>query len=307
MMNTVLFVCCGLFLTGVLGLFAGWVDRKVTARVQYRVGPPVLQPVWDLLKLSGKETVVPAEASIPVFLAMPLIGLAGVTAVATILWAQVIHPEGSFVGDWIVILYLLLLPPISVIVGGFVSRNPLASLGASRELQLLLGYELPFLLAALVPVIQSGNSIRLGDILHHQANSGPIALTLSGALALLVGILCTQAKLSLIPFDVSEAETEISGGVLIEYSGMPLALYRLARQMLLFLLPFLLMFLFLGGFDMSPLGILAGILKYVVLLAVLIVVRNTNPRLRTDQTLRLFWGPVLVIAVIAVALALNGF
>ena len=223
----------GFLLTAIIGLLASWIDRKVTARVQYRVGPPILQPLIDIVKLLGKETLIPRGASKTTFLMAPVIGLASVILVSTLLWINNIDPTRTFLGDWIVVLYLLTIPSISIMMGGFASRNPLASLGASREMKLILSYELPFVLAALVPVIKSNFSIRVGEILGHQAQNGVIAGSLSGTLALVVAILCMQAKLALVPFDIPEAETEITSGPLIEYSGSGLAIYRLMKKMLM--------------------------------------------------------------------------
>ena len=296
----------GFLLTAVIGLLASWIDRKVTARVQYRVGPPLLQPLIDIVKLLGKETLIPRGASKTTFLMAPVVGLASVILVSTLLWINNIDPARTFLGDWIVVLYLLAIPSISIIMGGFASRNPLASLGASREMKLILGYELPFVLAVLVPVIKSDFSLRLGQILTFQAQNGVLAGNLSGFLALIVAILCMQAKLALVPFDMPEAETEITSGPLIEYSGSGLAIYRLMKNMLLFTLPFFLIILFMGGLRFDGLHLLNGALKYVGLVALITVVRNTNPRVRIDQAVRFFWGPMTVIAIIAVILALNG-
>lgn len=297
----------GVLLTAVLGLSASWLDRKVTARVQYRVGPPFLQPVIDLVKLSGKETLIPTGASALMFLGAPLLGLAGVIAVSTMLWVGVFHPGESFVGDIIVVVYLLTLPSMSVILGGMASGNPLASLGASREMKLVLAYELPFVLAMLTPVISSGFSIRFGQIVASQAENGAVVLSASGVLAFVVAVLCAQAKLALVPFDIPDAETEIVGGPLVEYSGPALALFRLTKSMLLFTLPFLLTVLFLGGVRMEGAGLLWGLLKIVGIVAVITVVRNTNPRVRIDQAVRFFWGPVTALAAMAVGLALLGW
>jgi NADH-quinone oxidoreductase subunit H len=298
---------CGFLATAAIGLVASWIDRKVTARVQYRVGPPVLQPLIDLVKLSGKETLIPAGASPAAFLGAPLIGLASVVLVSTMLWVGAFGLHGGFLGDLIVVMYLLTIPSISVILGGFASGNPFASLGASREMKLILAYELPFVLALFVSVIQCGYSIRFDDILASQAENGAVALSLSGALALIVVILCMQAKLALVPFDAPEAETELSGGVLIEYSGSALAIYRLTKNMLFFTLPFFVMVMFMGGFRLDGVRPLLGVLKYVGLVALITVIRNTNPRLRIDQAIKFFWGPVTLLAILAVALALWGW
>jgi len=300
------FLYYGFLLTAVIGLFASWVDRKVTARVQYRVGPPLLQPLIDIVKLLGKETLIPAGASKITFLIAPVIGLASVILVSTLLWVNNINPANTFLGDLIVILYLLVIPSICIIMGGFASGNPLASLGASREMKLVLGYELPFVLAVFVPVIQSNFSIRLGEILSFQAQNGVIAGSFSGTLALIVAILSMQAKLALVPFDIPEAETEIVAGPLVDYSGSGLAIYRLMKNMLLFVLPFFLIILFMGGLRYDGIHLLYGILKYIGLVALATVIRNTNPRVRIDQAIKFFWGPMTIIAIIAVVLALKG-
>ena len=122
----------------------------MTARVQMRQGPPFFQPFYDLAKLMIKETCVPRDGAIGMFLLAPLIGLAGVTLASTILWRALLSPGATFVGDLIVLLYLLAMPALAVVLGSFASRNPLASLGGSREMKLLIAYELPFFLAVLV-------------------------------------------------------------------------------------------------------------------------------------------------------------
>lgn len=296
----------GFLLTAVIGLLASWIDRKVTARVQYRVGPPLLQPLIDIIKLLGKETLVPKGSSRTTFLLAPVIGLASVILVSALLWMNNIWTDKTFLGDLIVVLYLLTIPSICIIVGGFASRNPLASLGASREMKLILSYELPFVLAVLVPVIKSNFSLRLGEIIAVQAQNGVILGSLSGILAFIVLIMCMQAKLALVPFDIPEAETEIIGGPLIEYSGTGLAIYRLTKNMLLFVLPFFLMILLMGGLRFDGIHLLFGILKYVGVVALITVIRNTNPRVRIDQAMRFFWGPMTLLAAVAVVLALFG-
>ncbi len=300
------FLFFGFLLTAIIGLLASWMDRKVTAKIQYRVGPPLLQPLIDIVKLLGKETLVPAGSSKITFLMAPVIGLASVILVSTLLWINNIYPAKSFLGDLIVVLYLLVIPSISIIMGGFASRNPLASLGASREMKLVLSYELPFILAILVTVIKSGFTFRLGEILTFQAQNGAFVRSWSGVLALIVAIICMQAKLALVPFDIPEAETEIVGGPLIEYSGSGLAIYKLMKNMLLFTLPFFLVIVFIGGLRFDGIHLLYGGLKYIGLVALMTVIRNTNPRVRIDQAVKFFWGPMTIIAIIAVVLALLG-
>ena len=307
-MSTLLYLFLfGFLFTAIIGLGASWIDRKLTARIQYRVGPPLLQPLNDILKLLGKETLIPIGAAKMTFLVAPLVGLVSVVLVSTVLWVNTLHPHQTFIGDIILVIYLLLIPSLSIIVGGFASGNPLASLGASREMKLLLSYELPFILAILVAVIQANFSIQLGDILTSQVQHGLIAFSWSGCLALIVALMCTQAKLALVPFDMPEAETEIAQGVLIEYSGAALAAYRLMKNMLLFVLPFFLIIVYLGGIGTDGVQLVYGVLKYVGVIALMTIIRNTNPRVRIDQVMRFFWGPMTILATIAVLLALGKY
>ncbi|MFO7956907.1 MAG: complex I subunit 1 family protein [Candidatus Brocadiia bacterium] len=296
----------GLLFTAAAGLAVSWVDRKVTARIQYRVGPPLLQPLYDFVKLLGKETIVPARGSRVAFLGAPLIGLAGVTLAATLIGSAALEPTAGFTGDIIVVLYLLVMPSLAVILGGIASGNPLASVGASREMKLLLSYELPFILVMLVPIIQSGGELSLGALLAWQAENGSFAWSPSGVLALLAVIPCLQAKLALVPFDQAEAETEIMGGALIEYSGAPLGIFKLTKAMMLLVAPMFLVVVLWGGFGGSVGSVLLGVGKYLVLLVAVVLLRNTNPRLRIEHAMKFFWGPVSGLAVVAVILALLG-
>ena len=302
-MTFVYLIVFGFAATAVLGLVTSWIDRKVTARVQYRTGPPFLQPFYDIVKLLGKETVIPAGASKGMFMISPAIGLSGVVAASTLFWVNQFFSDG-FMGDWIVAIYLLTIPSLSIILGGFASRNPLASIGAAREMKLVVAYELPFVLAILVPVISAG-SINLSGIMQAQAG-GVFAGSLSGILALVVALLCVQAKLALVPFDIPEAETEIVEGPIVEYSGPGLAMFKLMKNMLLFVLPFFLIMLFFGGLRFNGINILWTVLEYVGIVALITVIRNTNPRVRIDQAVKFFWGPMTLIAIAAVVLALNG-
>jgi NADH-quinone oxidoreductase subunit H len=296
----------GFLFTAIIGMFASWIDRKVTARVQWRVGPPILQPLYDFIKLLGKETIVPRGSSKLTFLMAPMFGLVAVTFISTLVWSAILWPDKSFGGDLIVILYFLMVPSIAVIVGAFASKNRIASLGASREMKLMLADELPFLLAISVAIIQSNGAIRLGQLMEYQQTYGWVFGSFSGVLAVLVAVITMQAKLTLVPFDIPEAETEIMGGVFVEYSGPPLAIYKLTRMMMLFTLPMVLVLVFLGGMHFQGWAILWSILKYVALLVVIVLIRNTNPRVRIDQAMKFLWGPVTVMGILAVILAFLG-
>ncbi len=297
----------GFVFTAVVGCIVSWIDRKVTARVQWRTGPPLLQPFYDLVKLSGKETIVPGEGAKLPFLMSPLAAMAAVTLVSTLLWRVIITSGVSFAGDLIVVLYLLTIPAIALIIGGASSGNPLASLGASREMKLVLAYELPFILAIFVPVIKSGGLIKLGELVSWQWSNGMVVGSLSGFIAFAVAIICMQAKLALVPFDMAEAETEIVAGLFIEYSGIALAVHKLSRWMMLFVLPMFLVVMFMGGIVFESWHAITGILKYVLLLVIVVLIRNTNTRVRIDQAMRFFWGPITIVALAAVVLAFVGW
>ena len=268
----------GFLFSAAAGLMAGWLDRKVSARLQWRVGPPWYQNFIDIAKLLGKEVIVP-EGSKLTFLLAPYFGLFSLILVAAILGQGVIFPLESFAGDSIVIIYLLTIPAIALILGGSASRNPLASVGVSREMKMILAYELPFVLSLITVIIKSSGAIRIGQILMHQAGSASNIFSFSGLLAFLVAILCMQAKLGFVPFDASEADQEIMCGVLIEYSGLPLAIFKLTKALMLYILPLLLIVLFLGK-DTGPLFIIP---KFIALLVVITLIKNTSPRLRIDQ------------------------
>lgn len=293
--------------TLVLGLAFKWVDRKVTALVQWRVGPPWFQPLADVLKLLGKETTMPATARGTPFLLAPMVALAASGVAAAVLWGAVFRPQWTFVGDAVVLIYLLAIPAIMTMIGAAASGNPHASIGASREMKLLLSYELPMILAILVSVVKSGWTLQLGGLIQAQAAAGPYVLSVSGALAMVVCILCTQAKLGQVPFDLAEAECEIMSGVYVEYSGVSLATWLMTRAMMLALLPLLLIVVFWGGLWPTWWGVLTFLGKYVLLVALVTLIRNTNPRLRIDQTMKLFWFGLTPVAVVAVALALAGW
>ncbi len=291
----------GFIFTAVVGLFLTWIDRKVTARIHWRVGPPWFQPYADFLKLLLKETIIPEGSSKTLFLLGPLLGLIGMSIFAVMLFNMNFNPSGSFVGDLIVIIYLLALPPIGIIIGGSASKNPLASVGASREMTQYFAYELPFLIALVSIIIKAGGSVKFGEIILAQQASGPFLYSISGVIAGVVIFLCIQAKLSFVPFDIPEAEQEIMAGPYIEYSGVTLAIYKMTRAMMLLLLPLFLISVLWGGFANWW-----AILKLLLIVVLIILVKNTNPRLRIDQALKFFWVGIGALSIIGLVLAFYG-
>jgi len=295
--------------TAVVGLLTSWVDRKVTARVQARVGPPWYQPFADFVKLLGKETLVPKGSRQKGFLVAPLVGLVGVALGAAVLVSGGIlnGSQQGFVGDIVVFLYLLTIPSAALILGAASTGNPMASVGASREMKLLLGYELPFLIVVLTAVYKAQSSFRIGDVVAYQMDNGIFIGSISGVIGFIVAILCIQGKLGLVPFDAPEAEQELMGGVLTEYSGVPLALFKLTKAMMLSVLAVFVAVIFFGGMRFASWGILWSILKYLVPIVLVVLIRNTNPRLRIDQIMKVFWGPLTVLALIGLLLAWVGY
>ena len=291
----------GFVFSATIGLLAGWVDRKLTARLQWRIGPPWHQNFTDILKLLGKEAIVPQGAKLT-FLFSPYLGLISAVLVSANLGRIIISPLESFGGDLIVVFYLLAIPAIALIIGASSSRNPLASIGVSREIKLLLAYELPLILSMITIVIKCKGALQIGQIIQQQAFFGSNVFSFSGALAFIAAIFCMQAKLGVGLFDVAEADQEIMGGTLIEYSGLPLAVFKLTKAVMLYTVPLFIIILFLGK-DLGPIFLAA---KYLMLLAIMILIKNTNPRLRIDQVLRFFWRIPTILGAIAVILAIFG-
>lgn len=293
----------GFLFTLFVGLVASWIVRKVSALVQWRVGPPFFQSIWpipqplvDILKLMGKETLVPQDAQRTVFIASPLVGLAGVLLLSTMLWKITID-QTAFVGDIIVAIYLMVLPSLALIFGSSASGSPHAQVGTAREMKLVMGYELPLVLALIVVIIKAGGQLSLAAIAGQTT-----AFSISGMLAFLVSILCVQAKLGFVPFDIAEAETELGSGVLMEYSGALLAVWKVMQAMMLVALPLFLVMAFLGGWA----SLWAGLGKYVLVLVLLILIKNTNPRVRIDQAMKFFWLYCGIALALAVILAVAG-
>ncbi len=291
----------GFLFTACFGLIASWIVRKVSALVQWRVGPPLFQPFYDVVKLVGKETLIPQEAQRTVFMGAPLVGLAGVLLLSTMLWRITID-QTAFVGDIIVAIYLMVLPSLALIFGSSASASPHAAVGTGREMKLVMSYELPLVLAFIVVIIKTGGQLSLAAI----AQQSP-ALSISGMLAFLVALLCVQAKLGFVPFDIAEAETELGSGVLMEYSGALLAVWKVTQAMMLVVLPLFLVMVFLGGFGTGLwVGLLAGLGKYVLIVVLLILIKNTNPRMRIDQAMKFFWFYCGIALAVAIILALIG-
>jgi NADH-quinone oxidoreductase subunit H len=211
------------------------------------------------------------------------------------------HPDRGFIGDLIVLVYLFAIPTIGIFLGGAASRNPLASVGASREMTMYFGYEVPFLIAVATVIVKAGGTIKLGEIILAQQSAGPFLYSISGVIAGLVMLLVVQAKLGFTPFDAAEAEQEIMAGPFIEYSGVTLAFFRITRAMMLFVLPLFIVSMLWGGFTTWW-----AAAKFLAIFVLLVLIKNTNPRVRIDQALRFFWTWLSAAAAIGLILALFG-
>lgn len=296
----------GFLFTILAGSLVAALNRKVSARFQFRVGPPWHQSITDILKLFGKETILIKNSFIPIYIAAPLM------AVAVVMMGSLIMGAAAFLniniaGDVLFFIYLLLMFTVSIILGGFASRNVYAGFGSGREVNLLIAYELPFFLSILIPIIKTGYTLRITDIMKWQAEHGAIIGSVSGFIGFAVIILCIQAKMGLTPFDVSEAETELVGGFMTEYSGPLLGCWKIAYNMLYVVLPLTVVVLFLGGMTGAAwLDTVHGILKYLGVVILMIIIKNTNPRLRINSIIRFFWKPLAFISLLGVILAVIG-
>ena len=298
----------GLLFAAIVGAFLSWYDRKITAWVQFRKGPPMLQPFYDFFKLLlVKETILPKHGSKGVFLAAPIFAVFGAAIAGVFILLPTLGIETGFKGDILVIFYLLTIPSLTYILGALASGNPLAAVGASREMKLIMSYELTFLLVLAGVIHKAGMTISLNEIISFQTFHGVFAGSISGILLFIVFVFCIQAKLALVPFDMPEAETEINHGIMIEYSGTPYAMVKLAKYIMFFILPAFLIGLLWGGLNFEGINILWSILKVLFVVLLLTLIRNTNPRVKIKQAIRYFVVWMNLFAIIAIVLSYFGY
>jgi NADH-quinone oxidoreductase subunit H len=285
----------GLLFLMAAGLAGEFVDRKLYARFQNRVGPPWFQPVADLIKLFAKSEVVPEEADRTMFILVPLIALTA-TVVAYLyipLWGT--KALFYFPGDLIVILYLLTLPTFTFFLGGWYSRSLYATIGAVRSVTQLFAYEIPLLLALLAPALLA-NSWSLSEITaYYHAHPWYWLFNLVG---LGVAMIALMGKLERVPFDIPEAETEIVAGSFTEYSGRFLAFFRWAIDIEVVVGSSLLAAVFLPfGLGLAPwLAFGLYLLKILFIIFLLALFRTVMARLRIDQMIDFCWRVVAPVA-----------
>jgi NADH-quinone oxidoreductase subunit H len=283
-----------------LGLIYEWVDRKLLAQFQNRVGPRWFQPLADVVKLLAKEEVLPHGVNRWLFIGLPVIGLAGPLTAALYIPMAGLQPSDSFTGDLIVAVYLLSLLTLTMGLAGSNAIGRFSIIGATRTLTQLFSYEAPFLLALLGPALVAG-SWQISEII---GSAGGRWLLLTQPVGFVVALIGLMGKLELPPFDAPEAETEIVAGALTEYSGRGLALFRIGRNVAMVVGLTLIAALYLGGIA-NPLAFVAKTLGLLVIVAAL---QAVLARLRIDQTVGLWWryGALLVLLQWAVIIVARG-
>lgn len=283
-----LFFPGGLFLI-VAGMGYHWLDQKMIARLQNRIGPRWFQPLADTVKLLSKEEVVPDGANRLLFVALPIMALAGALTAALYVPLLGLRPAFSFPGDLIVTVYLLSLLTLCTGLAGANTPGRFSLVGAIRALTQLFAYEAPFLLALLGPAVVAG-SWQIDQITAYSSGHWLILTQPIGFAVALIGLL---GKLEMPPFDAPEAETEIVAGALTEYSGRGLAIFHLARDVELVIGLTIVAAFYLGGLS-TPVAFFA---KTGGLLLLLSGLQSLMTRLRIDQTVGLWWryGALLVL------------
>lgn len=235
---SILVIIAGSFVLALLGAFFGMIyrgiDRKLVAHMQGRIGPPIIQPFRDIRKLLMKETIIPDGAIRWLFTAAPITAL----IVSALLLAYIpLFGQQSLLGntgDTILVLYLLVVPSLAFVLGGFASSSPYATVGAQREMVIMMSYEFPLAvaivtLASRIGLVTNANPFMLATIAANPIWNlvGPLGIV--GTIILVFTlIVVTTGEAAKVPFDIAEAETEIAGGLLVEYSGRNLCLFYLA-------------------------------------------------------------------------------
>lgn len=302
----------------VLGLIFKGIDRILAARMQKRVGPPILQPFYDVKKLLIKENIVPEKSAKWIFNLMPFVALLSVILVLLYIpFGTTPVLEGY--GDLIAVLYILLLPSLAVVLGGFASSSPYAGVGAQREMVKLMSFEFPLAIVSMSVawlLYSSGveNVFSLSVISLNPVWGFTGIIGFFGLLLLFLTLLFVMpAELGRVPFDVSEADSEIAGGSFVEYSGKNLALFYLADAVKTIAIASLIIALFLPYTISSIInvsgisGVLLNIIFYIFKLFIVIFIGSTmarvmTARLRINQVVSAYWKYSVIISLVGLAL-----
>ena len=298
-----------LFLVAYAFLFQ-FLDRKIGARMQNRVGPPFLQPFADFVKMLGKEVIDPKGVDRKAFDAAPILALAAV--MTAFLYVPIVgNSPLAFQGDLVLVLYLLTIPTIVLFLLGWLSRNVYSTIGGVRAVTQMFIYEVPFFLALLAPALMAGTWSISAIVAWEQTHLWFAILQPIGFVVALIGL---QAKLERTPFDIPEAETEILAGPWTELTGRRLAVMKLTMDVSLVVGSALVAALFLGGpllpWAFSPdwvgwiLGFALFLAKTLAVLLVLTSIRFATGRIRIDQLNDIGWKYLASAAILQVFLAL---
>jgi NADH-quinone oxidoreductase subunit H len=276
-------------------------ERKFAARMQSRIGPyrvgphGLLQPIADAVKLMMKEDVVPTAADRHVFNLAPVVFLIP----CMLIFATIPFAPGLGVADLnIGILFFLAVSSMEIVglfMAGWGSNNKYALLSAMRAVNQIISYDLPFIFAALVPVMLAG-SLRLSDIAAAQSGMWFVFYPVIGQLAFVAFVISTLAAENRVPFDILEAESELVAGFRVEYSGMKFALIQLGEYAHVLGSSFLGALLFLGawaGPGPEWLGPIWFLLKALLMFLLVTWIRWSFVRIRVDQILALSWKVLL--------------
>jgi NADH-quinone oxidoreductase subunit H len=292
----------------VIGLvtYVTLLERKFAARMQSRIGPyrvgphGLLQPIADALKLMMKEDIVPRAADRRVYNLAPIVFLLP----CMLIFATIPFAPGLGVADLnIGILFFLAVSSMEIVglfMAGWGSNNKYALLSAMRAVNQIISYDLPFIFAALVPVMLAG-SLRLSDIAAAQEGLWFVFYPVIGQLAFVFFTVATLAAENRVPFDILEAESELVAGFRVEYSGMKFALIQLGEYAHMLGSSFLGALLFLGAWN-GPgpewLGPIWFLLKAMFVFLLVTWIRWSFVRIRVDQILALSWKALLPASLV---------
>jgi NADH-quinone oxidoreductase subunit H len=293
-----LFFPGGIFLLA-SGLAFEYIDRKLVAQFQNRIGPRWFQPLADIFKLLAKEEITLAGVNPQLFVALPVVALAAALTAALYVPMFGFQAMFSFRGDLVVTLYLLSMMTLCSGLAGANSIDRFSIIGATRTLTQLFSYEAPFLLALLGPAIVAG-TWQISDINTYAMSHTWLILT--QPIGFIVAVIGLMGKLELPPFDAPEAETEIVSGALTEYSGRGLALFRIGKDVELVIGLTLVVAFYLGGLG-NPLVFL---LKTLVLLLITAGLQSLFARLRIDQTVGMWWRIGALVALVQLLAVIIG-
>jgi formate hydrogenlyase subunit 4 len=291
------------------GLVLKGLDRRLAARLQARVGPPLAQPLYDLVKLARKRTMVPDIASEPVFLGAPLIGVVSMLLAAALVPIPGVYTPNPALGDLLVLLYVLAVPAVALMIAGSASGSPYGAIGFSREMAMMLAYEGPLVLVIVAVAMRTGMgqggliSFSLNDIIAYQQAHGAFLFDPVMWPAIIAFAVFFPANLGIVPFDIPEAETEVLEGPLLEYSGPALGLFKVMSAVKAVVVLGLGVALFFPLAPAGALGLLVHLAKLVVLMLVgVTVVRVSMGRMRIDQAFRFFLKWPLALSIVSLAI-----